>query len=69
MAEGRKLGSESTRAKAREFYGAVIPFIEQWKGEGLSLAAIAKRLNEDGYRLRSGKPWNAMQVRRALRLA
>jgi len=37
--------------------------------DGLSLQAIAKRLNEDGQTTRRGKPWNAVQVSRVLERA
>jgi len=36
---------------------------------GASFAEIASRLNDDGQTTRTGKPWNAMQVRRVLGIA
>ncbi|MEM9462407.1 MAG: recombinase family protein [Myxococcota bacterium] len=36
--------------------------------EGLSLRAVAERLDEAGHRTRSGSPWHPEQIRRLLRL-
>jgi len=34
----------------------------------MTMAKIAEHLNAQGYLLRSGKPWNSMQVKRVLEL-
>jgi DNA invertase Pin-like site-specific DNA recombinase len=39
-----------------------------WRADGLSLRAIARRLNELGHTTRTGRPWGAVAVARALRL-
>jgi hypothetical protein len=39
------------------------------KAEGLSLRAIAERLNAEGHTTRRGKPWNPVQVTRVLERA
>ncbi len=41
---------------------------ERLRESGLSLRAVAERLDEAGYRTRSGSPWHPEQVRRLLRL-
>jgi hypothetical protein len=40
--------------------------MRQLRADGLSLEAIAARLNELGHRTRNGCPWNPGQVRRVL---
>jgi DNA-binding CsgD family transcriptional regulator len=43
-----------------------MPNLTKWKGEGMSLQAIADRLNAEGHTTRTGKPWNKVQVMRLL---
>jgi hypothetical protein len=40
--------------------------VSDLKAEGLSLRAIAARLNDMGETTRLGRPWNPMQVSRVL---
>jgi DNA invertase Pin-like site-specific DNA recombinase len=63
---GAAAGAAATAAAAREFYADVQPIIKKLRGEGHSLAGVAQRLNDLGYRLRSGKPWTPVQVGRLL---
>jgi len=53
--------------RAREAYAAILPKIIGLRDEGWTLRMIADRLNADGDRLRSGKPWNPVQVMRLLK--
>ena len=40
--------------------------MEAAKAEGLSLRAIAAKLNAEGHTTRRGRPWNPVQVARVL---
>jgi DNA invertase Pin-like site-specific DNA recombinase len=64
----RELGSAAVNAKARAFAAGVAPTIRQIQadGDGLSLAAIAARLNAMDIQSAAGKPWTAMGVKRVL---
>ena len=53
LAQGRARGSQATRAKAIAGIADLLPEIAALRAEGLSLAAIAERLNDDGQRTRS----------------
>lgn len=64
---GARRGAASTAQQAREYYASVEPMIQQLRNDGASLKAIAAALNANGARLRSGKPWSAVQVGRVLR--
>jgi hypothetical protein len=57
------------RALAREAYVDIVPTIADLSRSGLSLRAIAAALDADGHTLRSGRPWNPVQVSRVLALA
>ncbi|ADV66141.1 recombinase family protein [Deinococcus maricopensis] len=78
-ARGVKLGSpkpmtEEVRAKGRaqvsqgfqEAYRQNYGYIRLMKDSGLSLRGIATRLNQEGYRTRSGALWTPVQVSRVL---
>jgi DNA invertase Pin-like site-specific DNA recombinase len=67
--KGAARAGEVVRAKALEAYVDLLPAIRDFKKQGLSLRAIAARLNVAGQTTRSGKPWNAMQVSRVLGMA
>ncbi len=62
---GRK-GSETTRAKTRTAYAAVVPELRWWRAAGLSYRQIAANLNGSGHTGRTGVAWNHAQVRRVL---
>jgi DNA invertase Pin-like site-specific DNA recombinase len=55
------------KKKADEAYGDIAGWMAELRREGLSQQAIAGRLNEEGHTLRSGRPWNQVQVMRVLR--
>lgn len=67
--KGASLGSQASRRKAVEAYADLLPYVANLHREGLSLRAIASRLNDDGHATRSDKPWTAVQVVRVLRRA
>jgi DNA invertase Pin-like site-specific DNA recombinase len=68
--EGTRLGgqraAEVHRGSRMDAYSDVLPIIQELRAKGLSLAAMAARLNEDGQTTRRGKAWNASQVQRVL---
>jgi DNA invertase Pin-like site-specific DNA recombinase len=57
------------KAKAVQHYSTVTHLLEAWAEMGLSKCAMAKRLNERGYKTRHGKQWTSSQVCRVLRAA
>ncbi|HLN30744.1 MAG TPA: recombinase family protein [Gemmataceae bacterium] len=70
---GAKIGTVAA-AKARtkaaeEAYADLLPKLDGWKAEGLSLRSIADKLNAEGHTTRRGKPWNQVQVSRVLERA
>ncbi len=69
--EGRARGvarsSTARHAKAIEAYADIAPYMVELRSQGLSLWAIAKRLDQDGHTTRTGKQWNQVQVMRVLR--
>lgn len=68
--EGRAKGSAKAgkvaKAKADEAYSDLRPWFAEMRSEGLSLRAIAERVNGEGHTTRQGKPWNQVQVKRVL---
>ena len=68
--DAQKLGTVAAAAErsrqAREAYRHLEPTMSQFRADGLSLEAIAARLNELGHRTRNGCAWNPGQVRRVL---
>jgi DNA invertase Pin-like site-specific DNA recombinase len=71
--EARKRGAqhagEAVSKAANEAYADLLPTLQQFHAEGLSLRAIAERLNADGHTTRRGRPWNPVQVARVLERA
>jgi DNA invertase Pin-like site-specific DNA recombinase len=72
-AEGRRKGaargSEANHRNAIDAYRDLVPYVQKLRGQGLSLRAIAARLNDDGHTTRADKPWSAVQVRLVLQRA
>lgn len=66
-AKGRAAGVETIVRRAEDAYAEVVTKTIELRAEGLSLAAIAKRLGAEGHTLRSGKPFSPMQVQRILK--
>ncbi len=66
---GAAAGTAAIRARKAAAYSEVAPSVRELKQEGLSLRAIAARLNESGETTRSGRAWNPVQVSRVLAAA
>jgi DNA invertase Pin-like site-specific DNA recombinase len=63
---GTVAASKARTEAAADAYTDLVPTITAMKAAGLSLRAIAAKLNDDGQRTRRGKPWNPVQVARVL---
>lgn len=59
---GSKAGGEAVRRLAREAGAEVGSIPREWIVEGAGHREIARRLNAEGYRTRTGKPWSQVQV-------
>src|SRR4051794_3637351 len=68
--EGRANGlARSARvraAKAVNAYSDITEYMQTLRAGGMTLAAIAELLNDDGHTTRRGRPWNPTQVWRVL---
>jgi DNA invertase Pin-like site-specific DNA recombinase len=64
--KGGVLGRRTLREAAVKDYADLLPEMLAWRGEGLTLRAIAARLNEAGHSTRGGAAWGPVQVRRVL---
>jgi DNA invertase Pin-like site-specific DNA recombinase len=67
--KGAQVSAEVRGKAAREAYADLLPTMQKCKAEGLSLEAIANRLNAEGHTTRRGRPWNPVQVSRVLERA
>jgi DNA invertase Pin-like site-specific DNA recombinase len=71
--EGRIRGAAKAgrvvHQKATQAYTDLLPDMTQWRTQGMTLQAIAARLNDNGQTTRRKKPWNHMQVKRVLERA
>ena len=67
-AKGRQLGTQSIIQKALVFAQGVYSIIERYKDEGLSLNAIARKLNEEGVLTARGLTgsWTARSVKNVI---
>jgi DNA invertase Pin-like site-specific DNA recombinase len=66
QAKGTVAAAEARTRSAASAYSHLVPTMLQLRGEGLSMRAIADRLNEMGHRTRQGCSWNYGQVARIL---
>ncbi|WZO96064.1 recombinase family protein [Isosphaeraceae bacterium EP7] len=66
--EAREAGV-AHRRNAEEAYRDNAGWMAELRAQGLSQAAIAKRLNDEGHTTRRGKAWGQVQVGRVLRRA
>jgi DNA invertase Pin-like site-specific DNA recombinase len=66
-AKGPRAAAAQRAARARDAYADLAPRVAGWRAEGLSLRAIAARLDAEGHTTRGGKAWNPVQVTRVLR--
>jgi len=62
LPEAQVKGASSNRRMADEFASNVWPMIRAYQGDGLSLRAIARRLNTQGVATARGGEWQASQV-------
>jgi DNA invertase Pin-like site-specific DNA recombinase len=69
MKAGRVAGADANRAKADDAYADILPDMTAWRGQSVTLAGIAERLNADGHTTRTGKPWSPGTVANVLRRA
>jgi DNA invertase Pin-like site-specific DNA recombinase len=67
--KGSAAGVAAIKSTKAEAYEHVLAFVRTYRAEGLSLRAIAAKLNADGETTRSGRPWNATQIARVLAMA
>jgi hypothetical protein len=68
--EARKRGAANAakahKKRAAEAYEDIEADIRHWRSQGLTLQAIADRLNSAGHTTRREAPWNRTQVMRVL---
>jgi DNA invertase Pin-like site-specific DNA recombinase len=57
---------EVAKMRADKAYADLAPIVAELRAKGLSLRAIADRLNRDGHTTRRGEPWDATQIARVL---
>lgn len=62
----RRHGAEANRRLADEAYAGLYEIVAGLREDGLSLPAIAGRLNSEGLRTRTGSYWSTEAVRRVL---
>jgi DNA invertase Pin-like site-specific DNA recombinase len=67
--KGAKVGANANHRNAIDAYRDLVPYVQKLRGQGLSLRAIAARLNDDGHTTRADKPWSAVQVKHVLQRA
>jgi DNA invertase Pin-like site-specific DNA recombinase len=66
---GARAAGATARAKADADYNDLAPAMVAMRSSGLSLRAIATRLNAEGQTTRRKRPWNPVQVARVLKRA
>ena len=64
--KGGPLGAARVAEQARKSYADLLPVMQQLHDAGRSLRQIAAYLNESGHVTRTGRDWNATQVKRVL---
>ncbi len=64
--KGQVSGAARNRERALAAYSDLLPLMKDLQNSGRSLRAISRNLNELGHTTRTGKPWEATQVRRVL---
>lgn len=66
LAKATAASAKARRQEAEEFYADLLTQMQKSRAAGMSLAAIAAKLNEQGHTTRRGKPWSPMQVKLVL---
>jgi len=64
--KGQRLSAARSKARAKQAYSYIVPFMCEERRRGASLRGLARTLNAQGHRLRGGGPWTAVQVMRVL---
>lgn len=64
--EAARKGAEATAERARQAYAPVLPLVREMRSEGHSMAEIAKRLNERGFRTQTGVLFRPVHVKRII---
>jgi DNA invertase Pin-like site-specific DNA recombinase len=67
LARGRLVAAKVASKAATEAYADLAPLMKEWRTEGMTLEAIAGKLNAEGHTTRRGRPWNPVQVARVLK--
>lgn len=65
--EAARRAGEASRENANAAYFDIAEVVTQLRSEGASLESIARKLTEDSFTTRTGKPWNKVQVARVLK--
>jgi DNA invertase Pin-like site-specific DNA recombinase len=69
LARGRVVSAKVLSKAAADAYADLAPVMKEWRAEGITLEAIAERLNAEGHTTRRGRRWNPVQVARVLNRA
>ena len=64
--KGGPVGAAQVAEQARKSYADILPVMQQLRDAGRSLRQIAAYMNESGHVTRTGRDWNATQVKRVL---
>ena len=64
--KGRALGVDAIKGKADAFAARAYPVIDNYRQDGMSMNAIAKRLNEEGELTPRGRTWTHVTVKNVL---
>lgn len=64
--KGMRKGVEANSRRATTAYEGIADRMLEMRRSGLTLKEIADRLNETGYKTRTGKPWYHVQVKNVL---
>jgi len=67
--KGAKAAGQAVHKAAQEAYADLLPSMTAWRAEGMTLEAIAGRLNSQGHTTRRGKPWGPAHVFSVLKRA
>lgn len=65
--EAQKKGAAANAKKADDRNKDITPVVLKLRSEGLGMAAIASKLNEEGHTTANGGEWHAAQVQRILK--
>lgn len=66
LEKARKVAAKVNRQKATESYADILPMMRELRAGGLSLQAIADRLNAEGHTTSREKSWTPMGIARVL---